>query len=312
MSDYESMVRAYRKAGGDPKVLRDSKCASLVVNKNKVLGKKKIEGIKVFRAEELPKGIKITLITQKGYRIEKPVYLCFGILPKKGIQEILVDVKVADGSSITLIAHCAFPNAVKIKHIMSAEFRIGKGAFLGYHETHYHGEKGGAEVIPQGKIYIDKGGRLDTSFTLIKGKVGKLRIDYEARAKEKAVAELVVKVYGKGGDDIWIKEKAILDGPYAKSLIKTRVAVKDRAKTEAIGITEGNAPFCRGHVDCIEIVQGKAKAKALPLVEVKNDRARVTHEAAIGSIDKKQLETVMARGLSKEEAIDVVVKGMLK
>ncbi|MCG2678319.1 SufD family Fe-S cluster assembly protein [bacterium] len=312
MSDYESMARAYRKAGGDPRVLRDPKCASLVVNKNRILGKRKIEGIRIFRAEELPKGVKITLVTQKGYKIEKPVYLCFGILPKRGLQEIYVDVKIADGSSITLIAHCTFPNAVKIKHIMNAEFRIGKGAFLGYHETHYHGESGGAEVIPQGKIYIDKGGRLDTSFTLIKGRVGKLSIDYEARAKEKAVAELVAKVYGKGDDDIRIKEKVILDGPYAKSLIKARVAVKDRAKTMAIGITEGNAPFSRGHVDCIEIVQGKAQARALPIVQVTNDRARVTHEAAIGSIDKKQLETVMARGLSKEEAIDVVVRGMLR
>jgi len=312
MNDYKNMVRAYRKAGGDPKVLRSPECASLIVNKNRILGKRKIEGLRIFQAEELPKGVKITLITQKGYKIEKPVYLCFGILPKKGIQKILVEVKVADGSSITLIAHCTFPNAVKIKHIMSAEFRIGKGAFLGYHETHYHGEKEGAEVIPQGKIYIEKGGRLDTSFTLIEGRVGKLRIDYEARLKERAIAELVAKVYGKGSDDIQIREKAILDGAYAKSLIKTRVAVKDRAKTEAIGITEGNAPFCRGHVDCIEIVQGKAKAKALPLVEVKNDKARVTHEAAIGSIDKKQLETVMARGLSKEEAIDIVVKGMLR
>jgi hypothetical protein len=312
MNDYESMARAYRKAGGDPKVFENVQCASLVVNKNRVLGKKKIEGIRVFQAQELPKGVKITLVTQKGYRIKKPVYLCFGILPKRGLQEIYVDAEVADDSSIILIAHCTFPNAVKIKHIMSAEFRIGKGAFLGYHETHYHGEKGGAEVIPQGKIYIEDEGRLDTSFTLIKGRVGKLRIDYEARVKEKAVAELVAKVYGKGDDDIRIKEKAILNGPYAKSVIKTRVAVKDRAKTEAIGITEGNAPFSRGHVDCIEIVQGKARAKALPLVEVKNDKARVTHEAAIGSIDKKQLETVMARGLSKEEAIDVVVKGMLK
>ncbi len=312
MSDYEAMTRAYRRAGGDPQVLRSPECASLIVNKNRILGKRKVEGIRIFQTEELPKGVKITLVTQKGYRIEKPVYLCFGILPERGLQEIYTDVRIADGSSITLIAHCTFPNAVKIKHIMSACVRIGKKAFLGYHETHYHGERGGAEVIPKGKIYIDKGGRLDTSFTLITGRVGKLRIDYEAKAIERAVAELVARVYGKGDDDIWIKEKAILDGPYAKSLIKTRVAVKDRAKTEAIGITEGNAPFSRGHVDCIEIVQGRAKAKALPLVEAKDDRARVTHEAAIGSIDKIQLETIMARGLSKEEAIDVVVKGMLK
>ena len=40
--------------------------------------------------------------------------------------------------------------------------------------------------------------------------------------------------------------------------------------------------------------------------------AKVTHEAAIGSIDKKQMQTLMARGLSEEEAVDVIVKGVLK
>ncbi|MDP8214367.1 MAG: SufD family Fe-S cluster assembly protein [Candidatus Euphemobacter frigidus] len=311
MSNYEDMIGAYKEAGGDPGVFKNVQCASLVVNKNRVLGKRKIKGIKIFRAEELPRGVRIKLVTQRGYKIENPVYLCFGILPQRGTQEIYVDLNVSDGSSLTLIAHCTFPNAIKIKHIMNAEFRVGKGASLGYHETHYHGQKGGAEVLPRGRIYIEEGGRLETSFTLIKGKVGKLRIDYEARAKKKAIAELIARVYGKGDDDIRIREKAILDGPYAKSLIKTRVAVKNRAKTMAIGITEGNAPFCRGHVDCIEIVQGKAQAKALPIVQVNNDKARVTHEAAIGRIDQKQLETVMARGISQEEAIDVVVKGML-
>jgi Fe-S cluster assembly scaffold protein SufB len=37
----------------------------------------------------------------------------------------------------------------------------------------------------------------------------------------------------------------------------------------------------------------------------------LTHEAAIRSVDKKQVETLMARGLTEEKAVDVVVKGML-
>jgi Fe-S cluster assembly scaffold protein SufB len=43
-----------------------------------------------------------------------------------------------------------------------------------------------------------------------------------------------------------------------------------------------------------------------------DDRAKLTHEAAIGSVDKKQIETLMARGLMEDEAVDVVVKGMLR
>jgi uncharacterized protein len=41
-------------------------------------------------------------------------------------------------------------------------------------------------------------------------------------------------------------------------------------------------------------------------------RAKLTHEAAIGSVDKKQVETLLARGLTEEEAVDAVVKGMLR
>jgi Fe-S cluster assembly scaffold protein SufB len=45
---------------------------------------------------------------------------------------------------------------------------------------------------------------------------------------------------------------------------------------------------------------------------VTDDRAKLTHEAAIGSVDKKQVETLMARGLTEEESVDVVVRGILR
>ena len=75
---------------------------------------------------------------------------------------------------------------------------------------------------------------------------------------------------------------------------------------------EASAPNARGHVDCIEIVQDEAKAKAVPLVNVSHENAQVTHEAAIGRVNQKELETLMARGLKQEEAIDTIIGGMLK
>jgi hypothetical protein len=89
------------------------------------------------------------------------------------------------------------------------------------------------------------------------------------------------------------------------------IAVKDNALSEITNITEGNAPYVRGHVDCTEIVQDRAIAKAIPIVNVSDELAKVTHEAAIGSVDKKQLETLMARGLGEEKAIDTIIRGML-
>jgi Fe-S cluster assembly scaffold protein SufB len=45
---------------------------------------------------------------------------------------------------------------------------------------------------------------------------------------------------------------------------------------------------------------------------VRDDRARVTHEAAIGSVGRQELETLMARGLDEEEAVDIIIRGMLR
>ena len=127
------------------------------------------------------------------------------------------------------------------------------------------------------------------------------------------MAELIAKVYGKKDDIIKITEKVNLNGNGARSLLKTRVVLRDRASAEVIGETYGNAPYARGHVDCIELVNGtEAVARAIPIVEVTNEKAKVTHEAAIGSIDRRQIETLMARGLDEDEAVDVIVRGILR
>ena len=62
----------------------------------------------------------------------------------------------------------------------------------------------------------------------------------------------------------------------------------------------------------MEIVKDNAVATAIPIVRVTNSLAKVTHEAAIGSVDKRQLETLMAHGLTSGEAVEVIVKGILR
>jgi Fe-S cluster assembly scaffold protein SufB len=65
-------------------------------------------------------------------------------------------------------------------------------------------------------------------------------------------------------------------------------------------------------VDCLEIVRDRARVSALPEVRVSHPLAKVTHEAAIGSVDHRQLETLMSRGIAPDEAADIIVRGMLR
>jgi hypothetical protein len=310
--EFQGMLDAYEKAGGDKSVLKSKDTAKLVIHKNRVLSSDGVSGIKI-ETRETKTGVDVHLLVEEGAKIPHPVHLCFGILPKQGLQEIIMKVTAQDNSEVSVIAHCIFPNAVKVIHKMDADIDIGNNARFEYKETHYHGEDGGIEVIPKAKIRVGKGGVWQSTFALSQGLVGKLDYDFEVFCDEKAVAELVVKVYGKGHDDIKIWEKIHLNGTGARGLAKSRLVISDRAKAEVKGETYGNAPYARGHVDCIELVNGtEAVARAIPIVSVTNDKAKVTHEAAIGSIDRKQVETLMARGLDESEAVDVIVRGILR
>ncbi len=310
--EYQGMINAYQKAGGDKSALQSKDIAKLVIHENRVLASDDVKGLNI-ETIETKSGVNVNLTLEEGAKIPRPVHLCFGLLPKEGLQEIIMKVNAKDNSQVQVIAHCIFPNAVKVIHKMDADINIGANAKFDYKETHYHGEDGGIEVIPKAKVKVGKGGVWQSTFALSQGLVGKLDYDFEVTCQEKAVAELVVKAYGKKSDDIKVWEKIYLNGTGARGLAKSRLVLSDKAKAEVRGETYGNAPYARGHVDCMELVNGtEAVARAIPIVSVTDDKAKVTHEAAIGSIDRKQVETLMARGLDESEAVDVIVRGILR
>jgi len=311
MNALEQLMQAFGDAGGDRAVLADSATAHLVADGHTILSSRAIEGVEV-EAHETDSGISATVRVRQGVRLANPVHLCFGVLHTRGSQNIRMDVRLEKNASAHFIAHCIFPGAEQVIHTMDAVVAIEEGAEMHYSETHFHGLHGGVEAIPKAVVSVGKNGRYLGEFNLVTGRVGRLAIDYTVEAQENSVVELTARVFGHGSDTIQIKEKVVLAGENARGLIKTRVAVENEASAEITGITEGNAAGARGHVDCMEIVRDNAVASAIPVVSVTNALAKVTHEAAIGSVDKRQMETLMLHGLTPEEAVDVIVRGILR
>jgi hypothetical protein len=304
-------MTAFAESGGDKAILSDEGIAHLVASGHSIVSSRTVEGLEV-RTRETRTGVSAVITVKEGVRIVNPVHLCFGVLHKRGTQKITMDVRLERNASARFIAHCIFPKAEKVRHIMDAKVDVGEGAEMGYSETHYHGPFGGVEVIPKAVVKVGRNARYLTDFTLTTGRVGKLSMDYRIEAGEGSVTEVTARVFGHGVDRISIKDEVLLKGDNARSIIKTRVALEDDAAAEVTGITKGAAAGARGHVDCMEIVRDRAVASAVPIVNVTHPLAKVTHEAAIGSVDKKQMETLMAHGLSPEEAVDVIVRGILK
>jgi Fe-S cluster assembly scaffold protein SufB len=308
--DFEAIQRAYEQAGGKVSALESDRMASVVVSGNRVLAANEIQGVHI-EAEETDTGVRARISVDPGTRVEYPVHLCFGMIPEDGLQEIVPLFEIGEDAEVGFLAHCTFPNALDLRHVMDGQIRVGPGATMRYTEAHYHGPHGGIQVVPTSLVTVGEGGHFENEFNLTHGRVGRMEIRIEVDVAAEGVVDLVTKVYGSGDDSIQVEEVVRLNGPGARGVTKTRVAVRDRAVGEVTTTAEGNAPGARGHMDCTEIVRGAAVARNVPIVVVRDDRARVTHEAAIGSVGSKELETLMARGLDEDDAVDVIIRGML-
>ncbi len=290
-------------------IMDDPDIAHVVIDQNRVLGMKSVPGLHVD-VEEKTEGVAAVIRLDEGVVLKKTVHLCFGVLPERGVQHIEMDVDIGAGAGISVLAYCSFPNAVDVRHIMDGRIRVREGAAYTYFERHFHSPAGGIYVRPKAVVAIERGGRFKTEFELIKGRVGSLDIDYETTCAEKSVMDMTARITGSKDDRIVIHETGRL-AAYATGVLTSKVALRDDARAEVYNTITANGPYARGHVDCKEIVRDRAVAIAVPVVEVRDPRAHVTHEAAIGSVDSRQLQTLMSRGLSEDQATDLIIAGLL-
>ncbi len=284
--------------------------AHLEVHGSEVIGLHQLPGLEM-EANASGEHLQASIRLRKGVHIRQPVRICFGLLPERGRQLIDLQVDLEADSTMAVAALCTFPNAVEIEHRMDADIRVGRHAEYQYLERHVHGEGGGLDVVPHARVQLAEGAQFRTDFELLQGRVGRLDIDYRARAAADAVLELSARIAGRGDDRIRILEQAHLEGVRSRGVLVTNVAVRDQADAEIRNTLVASAAGARGHVDCKEIIQHDAVAKAIPEVSVHNPRAHVTHEAALGSVDQQQLETLMSRGLTEEEATELIIEGLL-
>jgi uncharacterized protein len=299
------------EAGIDSAVLTDSNTAHIVADGQTVLSRQTIPGLSINIDERGDLTIAEITIT-RDTRITQPVHLCFGLLQGLGSQHFRIHIRLESGAKAQFIAHGLFANATIVRHSMEKAIAIGEGAELHFVDNHIHGLSGGMAVKTTGQVSVGKYAHYRAHFSLTAGRVGKLDFEETVQADDYAVVELVSRIFGHEDDLIKINEAVNLNGRYSRSMIKSRVALEGEARADIVSITAGRAEGARGHMDCMEIIKDQAVGQSTPIVKVSHPLAKITHEAAIGTVDKKQMETLIAHGLSPEQATDMIVLGMLR
>lgn len=310
--EFEALAKYYEKSGGDVSKLLDKKIVSIIVSGDKIIGKNTVPGVDVW-AEQITNGVKIWIEIEDNVDVENPIHLCTGYLKPEGTQVVLINTKMGKNSKAKFLSHCVFPNGRKFVHRMISNIEIGSNSMLSYEDVHFHAEDGGVTVEAIYNAKLSKGSKYDNTFHLTKTRVGKLKVNMNVDLGDYSSAYIESKVYEKKDDIVEIVEELNLNGKHSSGIARTVVFSTDESFAKIINKAHGNAPYSRGHIECNEIVKGDGvKVGTIPELYVKDEKAELTHEASIGRINIKQLETLMAKGLTEEEATELIIRGMLK
>ncbi len=100
--------------------------------------------------------------------------------------------------------------------------------------------------------------------------ISNISINYETVCLDVSTIEMSARVNTKKEDRVKIKEIGHLKGKNSTGVLTTRIALGDKSTADVYNELVADGPYARGHVDCKEIVQNKARAKAVSVVEVEN------------------------------------------
>jgi len=131
MSELEELMTVFGESAGEKSILAQKDTAHLIVSGHNILSSRAVEGL-VVKAEETASGISADIRVLEGTIIKNPVHVCFGILHKTGSQEIKMNILIENGASVRFIAHCIFPKAEKVRHIMDADVQVRENAEMRY------------------------------------------------------------------------------------------------------------------------------------------------------------------------------------
>jgi len=309
--EFEAIVKTAEKLGTDASNFMDKRIASIIISGNRVIGLNNVPGLKLVPTT-FKDGVQVDMEIEENTQIPFPIHVCTGYLEKKGYQRIIFNIRVKKNARVKFTAHCVFPQAEEFTHEATSNVIVEDGAVMEYNDEHYHSDAGTITLKTITNAVVENGGVYRNTFHLTKTRVGKLEVKMNLTLKDNAVGELVSKVKASKNDEVDINETIHLDGEKARGLAKTVVVGLDESKVNVLNEAYGNAPYSRAHISCEEITKGeKVVVATTPILKITNDLAELTHEASIGRVSEKQLETLMAKGLTEEEATELIIKGLL-
>jgi len=307
VKEYEALLDIYEREGLDTSLF-GNRVAAIIISGSKIIGLNNVPGVEI-KGEEIENGVRAEVRIADGVELPFPIHLCTGYLKSEGYQRVEFNITVGKNSKVKFTSHCIFPYAKDFTHEAVSRIAVGESSSVLYEDEHIHGE--GVRMVSRTEVEVKAGGRYTGRFSLTKHRARELKLEMTAKLADRAVAEMTSKVKAVKDDSVEVREVLQLEGSHSRGDLKSTVIAFDNSKVNVVNEAYGLGDYAKGHVECHEVVKGEADVQTVPLLRVKNDKAELTHEASIGRINEAQLIQLMAKGLTEEEAAELIIKGLL-
>jgi len=244
-------------------------------------------------------------------RVEFPLQSCL-MISKDGMEQNVHNIIISEeGSDAKIITGCTLhPDVRSGQHVGISEFFIKKNAKLNF--TMIHNWNEGTKVRPRSVALIEEGGTFISNYVILKP-VKDIQM-YPAglcRGKD-SVCRMTSILHGSSGSLMDIGSKIELSGEDSRGEVISRVIARDSSNIIARGMLIGNTSPCKAHLECKGLLMSdEAEIHAIPELIGRKKNVDLSHEAAVGKIAEKEIIYLMSRGLDRDEATSVIVRGFL-
>jgi Fe-S cluster assembly scaffold protein SufB len=250
------------------------------------------------------------LRARAGVKAVYPLQACLFVNEDNIIQNVHNIIIAEEGSDLQVITGCATASDVRRGlHIGISEFYVKKGAKLTF--TMIHNWADDISVRPRTAVLVESGGTFLSNYVCIQP-VRTLQMYPKTELVGRgAMARYNSVLFALPGAHMDVGSRVILKAEGSKAEVVSR-AVSAGGDIIARGHLKGEAQGIKAHLECRGLMVGeKGLIRAIPELEATIEGVDLSHEAAVGKIDRDEIEYIMARGLSEGEAQAAIVRGFL-
>jgi Fe-S cluster assembly scaffold protein SufB len=242
-----------------------------------------------------------------------PVQSCLLVAESYISQNVHNIIIVEEGAELQVITGCTLAKSdAEGIHLGVSEFFVKKGGKLFFTMIHNWAEN--FHVRPRTWAVVEEDGAFVSNYVLLKPVKSIQAFPVAYLKGDRSSAKFNTVVYGLRDSYLDLGSRIILEGKETRGESITRTIAADEsviyARGDLVAKTRG---YCLAHLDCRGIVfSNKAKIYAIPQLASEGAlKAELSHEASIGPIAEEQVEYLMSRGISREDAVSVITSGFL-